>query len=136
MSSEKLINFPSIFVLAFTKFIELCKFLFMSLEGEFPISPQSWIFFLSSIPNNNTPKMEELWRSKTIRLIILRSPSIKPNFIHFTIDIFLNNITNTPVSLIVLSINKVINIINFPYLFRNLFILVIHLAPFSIISIM
>ncbi len=129
MPSEKLINFPSIFVLTFTKFIELCQFLFMRLEGEFPISSQSWIFLLSSIPNNNTPKMKELRGSKAIRLIILRSPSIKPNLIHFTIDIFLNYVANTPVTLIVLSINKVIDIINFPYLFRNLFILVIHLEP-------
>lgn len=79
------------------------------------------MLFLTSVACNNWSKFSKFRRCESINLIIFRSPSIKSNFEKLSSYIFLNYIADSPITLIVLSINEVINVVNFPQLLNVIF---------------
>lgn len=61
--------------------------------------------------------MNQFGGSKSIKLVVLRTPSIKTNLIKLGIKVFLNDVANSPISLAIFSIDKIINVIDLPNFF-------------------
>lgn len=89
----------------------------MIIHAELPIWTDTGMFFLSSVTNNQGSKFLEFHRIEFEVLIIFSGPTIKPDLKKLIIVVFVDDEADPPISLVILSINKVVFLINFPKLF-------------------
>lgn len=115
MTTDKLVNLSSTFLMfVCNEVFELLYPVEMIIQNKLPITSDTSVFLLSSITYNDSPKVQYLGGIKPKYLIIFRCPSIKPDLKQLGDNILINNITDSPVSLVILSINEIIDFIYFP----------------------
>lgn len=118
VSPQNLIDFSCRFLFNVgKKLFHRANSVHMVSKWKLPIVPDSRIFLLTSVANYNSSEIPKFSRRELERLIISLRPSIESDFKESSGGIFIYNITNSPIALVVFSIDKIIDLVDFPELF-------------------